>query len=302
MARRARRTAGPPADQRCRGPLPGHKQLGVRNGFAAGLPNFHQANYGQGTVYGTILFRPGRIQWRDVYDYMLDIFGRFQFDPAVTAAQRQRIFERHSIALSRHAACGNLARGERTSLLRAYEKTIWHGVTNDPGVNARAELGGSRIWVNFARLFPQGDNEVAQTLIHEMMHCAGFSHPDRRDPPHPTPDVPGDNGPYYGTPPLRAELCIAGVQSDAAAAQDTLSPARPRTCVPDGDMFTVSSESSPSIEHFSDQPEDAAAPPEDAAGGGDRDGKRGDPAEDGDLRDRLREIPHALVRLVDAPD
>ena len=29
----------------------------ARNGYAAGFPNFHQANYGQGVVYGTILIK-----------------------------------------------------------------------------------------------------------------------------------------------------------------------------------------------------------------------------------------------------
>jgi hypothetical protein len=90
-------------------------------------------------------------------------------------------------------------------------------------VNASAAVGGSTLNVNFGVLFPQGDEEIAQTLIHEMMHCAGFSHPVRRDPPPgsscaaPNPalfDCPNDNGVYYGTAPLRAEFCIAGDQSD----------------------------------------------------------------------------------------
>ncbi|HEY5844911.1 MAG TPA: hypothetical protein VIU87_26235 [Mycobacterium sp.] len=79
--------------------------------------------------------------------------------------------------------------------------------------------------VNFSVLFPQGDEEISQTLIHEMMHCTGHRHDERRDPdpalgqscaaPDPTVfDCPGDNGVYYGTPPLRAEFCIAGDQSD----------------------------------------------------------------------------------------
>jgi hypothetical protein len=46
------------------------------------------------------------------------------------------------------------------------------------------------------------------------MHCAGYTHPTRIDPPAPNADAPYDNGKYYGTPPLRAELCIAGQQSD----------------------------------------------------------------------------------------
>lgn len=36
------------------------------NGFAAGFPNFHQADYGHGLVYGTILLRPAAVEWRDV--------------------------------------------------------------------------------------------------------------------------------------------------------------------------------------------------------------------------------------------
>jgi hypothetical protein len=77
--------------------------------------------------------------------------------------------------------------------------------------------------VNFGVLFPQGDEEISQTLIHEMMHCAGLTHPTRVDPPagkscaDPPPrafDCPNDEGKYYGTPPLRAEFCIAGDQSD----------------------------------------------------------------------------------------
>ena len=80
--------------------------------------------------------------------------------------------------------------------------------------------------VNFATLFPQGATEIAQTLIHEMMHCSGFSHPDRRDPPEgmscidPNPelfDCAFDGGRYFGTAPLRAEVCIAGAQDDMRA-------------------------------------------------------------------------------------
>lgn len=36
------------------------------NGFETGFPNFHQADYGAGTVYGTMLVRLGRAEWRDV--------------------------------------------------------------------------------------------------------------------------------------------------------------------------------------------------------------------------------------------
>jgi hypothetical protein len=38
----------------------------VANGFAGGFPNFHEADYGAGTVYGTLLIRLDRAEWRDV--------------------------------------------------------------------------------------------------------------------------------------------------------------------------------------------------------------------------------------------
>ena len=221
----------------------------VRNGFAAGFPNFHQANYGQGTVYGTILLHHGRVQWRDVFADVMGMYNRFRFDAGITVEQRRRLLERHSFALTRRATCGNLGSAERTKLLEAYRRTIQHSVTTQAGVNASAIVGGSRIWVNFGVLFPQGDNEIAQTLIHEMMHCAGYTHPVRRDPPAPNPDVPGDNGPYYGTPPLRSEFCIAGTQSLIAGF--------PRACVPAEDgRFDVLSDTSPSVEHVTEKPQD----------------------------------------------
>ncbi|XYH94927.1 hypothetical protein ACMHYB_45005 [Sorangium sp. So ce1128] len=44
----------------------GANDYAVRNGYGAAFPTFHYANYGQGTVYGLILFRPGMTAWRDV--------------------------------------------------------------------------------------------------------------------------------------------------------------------------------------------------------------------------------------------
>lgn len=36
------------------------------HGFAAGFPNFHEADHGQGVVYGTQLLRTAAVEWRDV--------------------------------------------------------------------------------------------------------------------------------------------------------------------------------------------------------------------------------------------
>lgn len=41
------------------------------HGYAAGYPNFEQANYGQGTVYGAVLILPGYADHRDVPEFMV---------------------------------------------------------------------------------------------------------------------------------------------------------------------------------------------------------------------------------------
>lgn len=44
----------------------GAHDYAVRNGYQHGFPNFHEANYGNGVVYGTFLIKPGTCEWRDV--------------------------------------------------------------------------------------------------------------------------------------------------------------------------------------------------------------------------------------------
>lgn len=138
-----------------------------------------------------------------------EIGGNFAFDRAITTAQRTTLLQQQRRAFGQIQACGSLTNAQRTALTDTYRRPIRHGINTTPNVNASAFLNRNQVFVNFGVLFPQGNDEIAQTLIHEMMHCAGFTHPGRT-----TADAPGDGGPYYGTPPLQAELCIAGVQSD----------------------------------------------------------------------------------------
>ena len=173
------------------------------------------------------------------------IGGNFSFDNAITANQRATLLGRHRFAFSQITGCGavsNLSNAELNSLAAAYRRPIRHGLNNDPNANASAFVGQNQLFINFANLFPDGNAEIAQTLIHEMMHCAGFTHPNRRRPDQalgqscaqPNPnlfDCPFDNGPYYSTQPLQAELCIAGDQSDLIAR--TLEKAADESCVVD---------------------------------------------------------------------
>ena len=205
--------------------------------YLSGFPNFHEANYDGDVVRGNFLLRNDpiiRIEWRDIRADVLRIYdGRigFIFNARITDQQRARVLRRHSFARDRVRACGTLNNDQKNRLIAAYKKRIRHDILvnsancgtagQPPCAFAQAGVGGDWMNIDFNRLFPWGDNEIAQTLIHEMMHSAGYNHPERRTcsipPAPPVPcDRPGDNGPYYGTPPLQAEICIAGVQSDTA--------------------------------------------------------------------------------------
>ncbi|MFP2960021.1 hypothetical protein ACLEPN_19885 [Myxococcus sp. 1LA] len=181
----------------------------VANGFAAGLPTFHSATYDGTQVYGMHLIRAGYADSRDVLADVLAMHDRFSADDTVTEANWARTLRRHEAAQDSIQNCAYLSATEKADLRNAYRKAMQHTILNEPGVNARAPVGGDIIRINFGVLFPDGDTEIAQTLIHEMMHIAGYSHPDRRN----GIDTPYDGGPYYGTAPLRAERCIAGFQS-----------------------------------------------------------------------------------------
>jgi hypothetical protein len=144
--------------------------------------------------------------------------SNFIFDTRMTASQVNTLLERHRFAFFQISICGNLNDAEKNALITTYRKAIRHGIETRTGVNASAFLNGDQVFVNFNVLFPQGAMEIAQTLIHEMMHCAGFSHPNRQ-----STDRPFDGGAYYSSPPLRSEVCIAGFQSDVVPEETTRS-------------------------------------------------------------------------------
>lgn len=148
----------------------------------------------------------------------------FTFDPAFTDEQRYQILEGHYFAYGRAGGCHSLTEQQANQVRELYWVQIHHGITTNPKHNASADLQGRLINVNTTNLLSLSKNEIAQTLLHEMLHCVGYSHPPRRDPPDPNPDVPFDNGGYYGSVPLQGEICIAGSQSLTGPAQDRPCP------------------------------------------------------------------------------
>lgn len=64
----------------------GANDYAASQGYAAGLPNFHQADYGQGVVYGTFLIKPGTTDFLDVPAAQLGVFDRRDAPAMLVAA------------------------------------------------------------------------------------------------------------------------------------------------------------------------------------------------------------------------
>lgn len=182
---------------------------------------------GPGTVDGGYPRDTAAWNWPTSFRNEWDSIGsNYSFDNGITSDQIDTLLERHTFAFGQIAGCGSLSATERAFLTATYQRPIRHGINTDPLANASAFRNSNHMFVNFGNLFPNGDDEIAQTLIHEMMHCVGYSHPGRCDTDDfnaglCTPvDVSGDNGDYFGTPPLQAEICIVGNQSDSSCVTD----------------------------------------------------------------------------------
>ena len=161
----------------------------------------------------------------------------FDYDFENIGADRvSQIMQHLAVIVTRIETCKVLEREEKDRLMEAFLRRIRITISNDPTANASVPFGQNVIQINFANLWDAGDDEIRQTLIHEMMHIAGYCHPIRcdsieecrsncslvRDPRCPPEDenldcnrvdTPLQGGPYYNSAPLRAELCIAGGQS-----------------------------------------------------------------------------------------
>lgn len=132
---------------------------------------------------------------------------RFTFSQGISLDRQRAIWERHTWAYYRAGKCTHLNQQQKDKVRHIYERdTIHHGIERTPGVNASAMINGRTVNVNFDVLFPEGDNEIAMSLLHEMMHCAGYDHRFPKTDPR-----------YFNTVPLKAERCIAGFASDVAS-------------------------------------------------------------------------------------
>lgn len=145
----------------------------------------------------------------------------FTYDTTLSAGQIAILKERHQFAFDRILNCTSLSPSEKADLTKAYGYPVKHGTTSPASPTHMATTfwstsGGVtsyEIRIVLPNFFQSPgvlhwEEERAMTLIHEMMHVAGYDHPK-----------PGEPG-YAEAAPLRAEVCVAGRYSDVACLPD----------------------------------------------------------------------------------
>lgn len=188
-----------------------------RSDIGAAFPTFQFSddyNDGINPQWGVILIKKDFVRQELIHYTEVGFFG-WEFDQKYSEEHKQIIL-RHQIRAFRSIEnCVQLDEREKFNLYKVYKKKkLPYGLETSPRARASAPNPGGGISINFDFFWDVSEDEQAQTLIHEMMHIAGYSHPDKIQLERKEgKQYPGDGGKYYGTPPLQAEYCIAGKQS-----------------------------------------------------------------------------------------
>jgi hypothetical protein len=173
-----------------------------------GFPTFHEVTVNGVLHHAIAVINPGQANYGIDLEDALYVGERVGFANSLSQAFRARVIRQHARAIARIAECSNIRHEDRSKVRGKYRQHIGHESTTTPGELAHAFLNGNKIFLHEDNLSRLNDDELGQTLIHEMMHCIGCTHRARE-----SGDTPYDGGEYYGSEPLRAELCIAGKQS-----------------------------------------------------------------------------------------
>lgn len=142
---------------------------------------------------------------------LIGMYDRFDFTGSFTVQEKAAVLEANATALCRSLACTALTYEERDKLYEVYAQFAVHYHEMKPPrdrVYASTGIRDNNTYINRSLFFGLPPDEQAMTIIHEMMHVAGYRHADERP-------AAGTNAEkeYFKTPPLRAEICIAGRQS-----------------------------------------------------------------------------------------
>lgn len=159
----------------------------VAAGFAGGICNCIRSSDGR---WGAWLIKDGYAEQDSVYPYEVNHYTNFSYN--FPNDLKEQLIEAHEIALHYIGTCTALDPYHLNRLRWQYRiKQVIHNTwdsspcASDADAVGCAEIGGNRIWVKFDPNRIYTLNELAQLLIHEMMHIAGYDHPNRNDPEYP---------------------------------------------------------------------------------------------------------------------
>ncbi|MCI4253003.1 hypothetical protein MRP26_29380 [Bacillus sp. CCB-MMP212] len=164
-------------------------KFAISQNYAGGISPCTRNSDGNWIVW---CIKDGYLEQDSVYPYEVNHYTNFSYN--YPDDLKEQLIIGHEIVTSNIGTCAALDPAILRQLQANYRldqviHNTWDSspCASDPGAVGCAEIGGNRIWVKFDGGLGRVPNlnELAKVLIHEMMHIAGFSHPNRNDPNYP---------------------------------------------------------------------------------------------------------------------
>jgi hypothetical protein len=187
-------------------------QVAARNrGYAAGIPTFHEADYGSGLVYGVQLLPAANVEIRAVPKPALTMKDRFAWSGGASPDQQQRVLDRHAFAweqVAKHPPYDAVA-------AQIYQQALDHGNAGWETLVSTSVTGTApKLLLNLQRLLDLDPTEISQLLFHCVTHLVGWTHGERQLPPDPATDS------YYQSGTLKSEGVVGTGFTDTVCTRD----------------------------------------------------------------------------------
>ncbi|MEC0038549.1 hypothetical protein P4L29_30010 [Bacillus cereus] len=162
-------------------------------GYAAGISMCNRNSDNNWIVYG---IKEGYAETDSLNAYDVNHYINFSYNGSID--ENYQLLKAHELITDSIGSCSELTSEMLQNLRNTYRDTnVVHrqwdderpGGCDDQVVEGCARVGERYIWINFERINRTNNpnKELAQVLIHEMMHVAGYRHPkDSNDPDYKT--------------------------------------------------------------------------------------------------------------------
>ncbi|OMF39764.1 MULTISPECIES: hypothetical protein [Paenibacillus] len=174
------------------GALNGVDKFALEKGFVGGFLD----SYSQPDYHRLFLFKEGYFERKPIPEWRLNHLTNFQYFLS-NSGQEEIVRKAHNVICKTIDSCNVLTEEDKLKLKNIYfEQIFYHYEGVIPGIEAQAKLHGNGMRFDSNFLTTATLYRLTGTVLHEMMHSLGYTHPHHTDPT------------YSSSIPERVRSCI----------------------------------------------------------------------------------------------